>query len=1102
MASTATKLLKEIEALSVPARRRAVATCALRLRGTGELTGLLAELTERGHYEQVLAIHLAVVAGEREFLLRRLDSESPELAARAVNALVRSEVELEALIDRLPRMSHRTRRAMYRALARAKGSYVADPLLPEIRRLYGDGEAARILPYCSDLTVAKYLPELAYAVPDWPALGRRHIGIVLDYAEELATAATESEWQELWSRVGACARTAAEHQPGRLLALAARAIRHTTVHQLQPIGGRLARHDLDAVVALVLHPSGHGAGLFGKALWLALRELPDERLIALCAVYPHYHRASFLRALAPSRRTAVVRAVFARPGVDPAAFDSTLLDLLPRQERAELARELLGRPGGSEVQAVRDRLTARLPWDEAQPVLAEAIRRPTADERAYAYPLLITSAFGTRDPAVLGALLELLRRLRNEQDPVRAQALQALAAVPPTLLRIEHLPALEQLCGDALQARDRSYGTTATVGALARLLLVRAVGPAGDQAFADTALRSMELLAAHTVRLPLSGLHENLPRGAEQRLFEALRRRLDNDTARDDWVLTLDLASGLDKRAWNVADLQRLVLRACEASDDAVVRRAVDLTLRNPATRDDRLTALLKRDRSLITLPPVQRLIGARRTDLLESLLGAATPGRFLSSKVRFVPTFSGGFGAWTAHQVEQYARLLSAHADHRKSSMWEKAWAVRRLGRLPDSFERLAGYVEHPELTVSEAALTALGRSAQPERALPLLAGHVDSDRARVAVSSISTCAKGIAPDRLAVAAAPLLNSRKITANKEGARLLAELHAPEAMAALQEIWQRPGQHRDVRRAVVFACRFLLDRAVAWEVLTEAATDPGVAGEILNFAPRLLPIEQRRRMASLILEMARSTDTQLASLAIAALPQWSRWSPPETTDELVRRVCDLSELGVWRASGQTLVSLATVTDDPSALLTAVRQLLAASDFTLPGRDLPARQRLSALVSQLSGAAQWSAAGRNAAVAVAAELGAEPLWRQSGIDLYLAGIRWDEPESTIESLRRAGALADGVLVCHPARQLERALLPGTLRTTAAATMLDIAQALADSSDLATAYSAVSLISMCGKHFGWSPTWTELLLRMRAHNKIDIRAAASAEFMVAE
>ncbi|MEV0246033.1 hypothetical protein AB0H76_05525 [Nocardia sp. NPDC050712] len=1103
MAASATKLLKEIEPLPVSARRHAMAATALRLRGTPELTGLLADLSERGHYEQVLALHLAAVADEREFLLSRLDAESPELAARAMNALIRSEIELETLVDRLPRMSFRTRRALYRALRRAKGAYVADPLLPEIRRRYGDGEAARMLPYCSESTVAEYLPELAYCLPDWTALGRRHLGVVLAHAEELAAQDGESEWRDLWPRVGACARTAAEHHPDRLLALAAQAIRYCPIQQLQPVGGQLARHDPDAVRALVLHPSGRGASLTGSALWQALRELPDEHLISLCSVYPPYAQTGFVQALPPARRAAVVRAVFARPGLAPAQFDAQILDLLPWRARAELARELLGRPGADAIRWIREALTARLPWDEAEPVLAAAIRRPTADERTAAYPLLITAAFGARDPQVLTALLVTLRRLRNEQEPVRAQAFHTLGTVPPTLLRAEHLPTLEQLCADALQARDRSRPTIFGVATLARVLLVRAVTPtATENSFLETAQRLLELLAAHATEVPLGGIHRNLPRGAEQRLFEALRRRLDNDAARDEWDLALALASGLDKRAWNVPDLERLVLRAAGAGNDTTVRHAVDLALRNPATRDQHLMTLLKRDRSVITLPAVQRVIGSRRTDLLESLLGAATPGRFLSAKVRFVPTFSSGFGSWTAHQVERYAHLLSAHADHQKSSVWEKRWAVRQLGRLPDTFDRLVNYVEHPELSVSEAALTALGRSEQPERALVVLAAHVGSDRARVAVSSIATCAKGIAPDRLAAATAALLNSPKITANKEGLRLLAELHAPEAMATIQEVWQRPNQHRDVRRAAVFACRFLLDQSPAWQLLAEAATDPAVAGEITDLAPRLFPVEQRRRLAALILVAARSTDTPLASQAISALPTWSRWSPPETGAELARRVCELDELGLWHTAVPALVLFVTATGDPAPLHTAVGLLLAADGTELPGRDLPARQRLATLISRLTMQARVSPAARNAAGAIAATLGAEPLWREAAITLHMAGIHWNEPESAIAAIRRAGNLADGLLVDRPARHVDRALSSANMRAHTPATLHTVALALIESSDLATVYAALTLTGMCGKHFGWSPDWVELLHRMRAHNKIDIRAAASAEFTIAE
>ncbi|MEV0292888.1 hypothetical protein [Nocardia sp. NPDC050710] len=1100
MASAATQLLKEIEPLSAPDRRRAIATCALRLAGTPALGNLLAELSEADRYERIVAVQVAAVAGETDYLLGQLDSGAPEFAARAVVALIRSGIDPEGLIPRLPRMSHRTRRTMYRALGRGKRVRPADPLLPEIRQRFGDGEAARILPYCSAPVVAEYLPELAYAVPDRAALGRRHIETVLDYLEESATEAGEFEWPELWSWAGACAVPAAEHHPGRLLALAADAIRYISVHRLAPIAGRLARLDPGAVVDLILHPTGNGTGLAGQTLWTALRDLPDAQLIAVCTVYPDFQRRRFLRALPLPRRAAVVRAVFLRPGVGPAAVDATVLDLLPRHDRTTVARELLSRPGGSEIPEVRERLTARLPWDEAEPLLTTSIGLPSAPERSRAYPLLVAAAVGTRDPEIVGTLLTILRRLRNEQDPVRGVALQAVLAIPPTLLRTEHLPALEQVGTDALQARDRSYATTAAVGELARLLLVHGAR-AEEPAFSEAALRLMESLAAHATRPSLWNLHRNLPRGVEQRLFTALRRRLDNDASRDQWDLTLDLAEGLRRRAWTIPVLQRLLLRAIGAGNDSVVRRAVELALDNPATRDQHLSMALKRDRSLIALPRVQRLIATRRTDLLDSMLQSATSGRFIAPKVRFVPDFPAGFDGWTPRQVELYARLLVSLAESTKAALWERTWAVRRLGSLPGSFERLVGYTKHAELTVAEAALTALGRSELPEAACAVLTRHVDSDGARVAVSSIALCAKSIAPDRLATAVAPLLDSRKITSGKEGLRLLAELRAPEAMATLQDGWRRPEQHRDIRRAAVAACRGLLDRDAAWQLLADAAGDPEVAGEVVRYQPTLLPVVQRRRMASLIRDMAGSSDILLASQAISALPRWSRWSPPDTGALLVRRLCDLDELGLWRPLVHAVVSGVEATSDAEALLHAVDRLLATADLTRADRDLPARQRMDVLVSALGASAERSEATRTAALAVADRLATEPLWHRQAIDLYLSRIRWADGESTARSLRRACALATGALICHPTQHL-KTTLPRVLRTAEAPTMLAIACDLADSNEVATTLAAVTVTAMCGEHFGWSPAWRALLDRLRAHDTIDIRAAASAIFTVAE
>ncbi|PXX63953.1 hypothetical protein DFR70_105135 [Nocardia tenerifensis] len=1097
MAAPATKLVKDIEPLSAPQRRRALATVALRLAGTPDLRALLADLAGRGRYERILAMHLAAIAADREHLVSQLDSPEQEFVSRAVVALVRTGVEPAALVERLPRMAQRTRRVLYRAIGRrTRDAALADALLPEVRRLFGEAEAAGILPYCSPSLVAEHLPEFAYTVPNWQTLSRRHSETVLAYLTARADEAGEPDWPELWPRIAAGASAFALREPDRLLALATQAVRFVQLNGLETVAGALARHDPDAVVDLILHPSGRGNCLAGRAVFVALRELPDDRLTAVCAAYPGYHRRRFLHALPPSRRTELVRQVFIRPGVEAAQVDLDALDSLPMPDRTALARELLSRRGGSDDRSARERLIARLSWEEAESVLRESIRRPTADERAEAYPLLVTAAVGSRDPAVLGALLDSLRRLRNEQDPVRRNALQAINRIPPSLLRTEHLPALESLGTDALQARDRSPTTTGAVGALARTLLVHGAR-VDDAACAESALRLIENLAAQSGSVPLWDVDRDLPRGAEHRLFAALRRRLDADAARDEWGLTLALATGLNKRAWRVPPLQQLLIRACGARNDAVIRAAADLALANPATRDEHLSTLLNRDRSLISLPRVQRLIATRRTDLLDTVLNGATPGRFIAPKVRLVPDFSAGFDGWTPRQIELYARALTAMVRAKESSPWEKTWAIHRLGRLPGSFARLVGYTDHPELRVAEAALTALGRSADAEAAIGVLARHVDTDRARVAVSGMASRARSIAPDRLAGALTPLLDSPKITSLKEGVRLLAALRVPEAMATIQAIWDRPSQHRDVRRAVVFACRWLLDHDEAWKILAEAVTDPAVADEVLSLAPALLPIPQRHRMAALVREMAGGADVQLATEAMRVLAAWQRWAPADTGDMLVRRLADLGEAGLWRQVARVLVGSGFRAEVPSA----VDRLLAAEDVVIPGRDLPARQRLSTLLGHLCAAAGQSDEARATAVVVAERLAGETQWRRFAIDLLLTQIRWADPGSSVRAIQQACGLARGALVVYPAEQL-RTQLARTGQMVEAAAMTTVARELSTDVDSATALAALALIAQCGNHCGWTATWVELLARMRTHGQSNVRVAAHEIFTVAE
>ncbi|KAF0846931.1 hypothetical protein [Nocardia caishijiensis] len=1098
MKGTGRVLLDDVVRMSVPQRMRTLAFEARRLTGSAELSRLLGEIAAQGRAGQRTAISLAVVGGERDFLLAQLDSTDQELAGRALTGLIRLEVDPTVVVDRLPGASQRTRKSIYRVLGRGGRWEIADALVPALRLLYGDAEAARVLPSCSASVVTEWLPTLAYAVTNWTTLADRHIGPVFDFIETRSRGANRAEWAELWAWATASPVTAAHEGPHRLLALATAAVEFTPVTRLNPVAGKLTRHDPRAMYRLILHPSGNGRALAGPSLWRAMRVLPDENLRQ---VYLGVRsKRDFLRALPPSRRAAVAGADLARPGVAPASVDLALLDLIPGPARARIARELLSRPTGTDIPAVNDRLTARLTWAEAKPALIEAIRRPTADERAIAYPLLVTAAVGSRDPSVITELLALTTRLRNEQDPVRTTALRAIADIPMSLLTTDHIPGLEQLATDALQARDRSWNTSNAVGTLARTLLLRG-SIAAEPAFTATALRIMGGLADLSVDPNLSGLHRNLPRGAEQQILTTLLPHLMSEAQRERFDLCLSLADGLDHRAFDLPDLQRLILRACFATSDSTVRRAVRLALAAPATRDAHLDELFARDRSLITLPLVQSLIGDRRTDLLDALLNTRTSGRFLSGKVVFVPMFVTGFHRWSAHHVDRYARLLYDYARGRTTTAYERASAIRQLGRLPGSVARLTWFVDNGDLIDVEAALTALGASDDPEAAIGVLARYVGDDRARVAVSGIATCARGIAPNRVSSTVMPLLDSPKITARKEAIRLLAELRAPDALPIIVGLATRADAHRDVRRAAVFATRFLLDDERTWALLADATADAEVAGAVLDIRPALLPVPQRQRFAASVRDLAAVDDPRVAAAALSALCSWQRWWAPGTRETIVDRLTDLATVGTWTAAMRALLTAARTEDDATAVVETVRRLRGA-EFTAADRDIPAHQRLSAVLDGFGAVVRGHPTSpRVLSAPVVAALADDPIWHGKVIELIMTTIRWTDPTGVVAALEGAATYATGTLVTRPAYHLAQ-LITAELGTTPETTFHAVGTELARSTAPAIALAALTVIDRCGNKFGWSEKWAAGLTGLRTHPDPDVRRAAHAVFTAPE
>lgn len=234
-----------------------------------------------------------------------------------------------------------------------------------------------------------------------------------------------------------------------------------------------ARSDRDRVLTVLADPRFRGTVPAGRTLWHSLRTADEAALISLARRLPTHQVWLFLRQIAPARRPAIYHGV--TRGRDPmtAGLPVIVLDLLPLADRAAEAGRCLQIPQLTDDQ----------------------------DRR-----------------------LEMSARLRNELDPVRQVALSALSTVPGRLLSPEAVRSLQTLLSDAVMARDASNGTRSAVGDLAVLVLRE--GLTRGIAWVRIAVGAFEALLGSWPSPNLGRLEQNLPRGAEQLLWQAFRDRI------------------------------------------------------------------------------------------------------------------------------------------------------------------------------------------------------------------------------------------------------------------------------------------------------------------------------------------------------------------------------------------------------------------------------------------------------------------------------------------------------------------------------------------------------------------------------------------------
>ncbi|MEH0449282.1 hypothetical protein QA811_38085 [Streptomyces sp. B21-102] len=1124
MPNTAEQLLSALEPLPFPARLTLTARTARGLADDGTLAPLVSELDGRGPYERRLAALAALVGRDATFLAERLADPDPIVAGyarRGVRDLPVPDEAVEAAYADAPAV---LRSRLARMIARGDRRALAERLVTRMREQWGDAEAARLLPACSAPFVARELPGLAHAVADWTRLACRHPDPVLDHAERtLAVRAGGEPRDEWWRRHATMVAALAPLRPERVLTLLERQGPGSLPPALNRGLGPLVTADADRVIRWItsadrrqqryepMPPPGVLHRLVRAASPSSLAALGRHWLVR------GDHFTALVKAIAPGRRAALVDAVADRAtGRDPAL---SVLRLLPRERRWAEVRRAAAAFDGTDYWFEDLDILANGPIDEARPALLAGIGRSDADDRAAAWPMFVACAArdGGRE-AVTELLTTAARRLRNDRDPVRAEALGALAETHPGLFHSDDVPLLDAIATGALEARDTSAETLTALRTLAVRVLVEHVQAAATD-LRDWALGTLERITGRVGVPDFGPLHRVLRRGQEHEVFEALRPWLDAGAGRADHRLLLGLATALGPRARRMPEVQERLATALERGDDATFRAAARLWLAAPTTRDERVARIVALEPSSVALPSVRRALSRRRTDLLDVLLDAAPPyGRFLVNGARRPLPDLGDSDRWLPRQQRAAVGLVQAAVADASLPLDERAALIRAAAPVPEFGRALAlAHKDDPEVVVAEAALGALPWTDRPHAVLPALLEQAGGDRARVAVYAASRAARFTAPSELALALDALLTGErpvKVTSRKEAVRLAARFLPPRrAVSLLTNAFHAPDRHPDVRAAVVRALPPLLDEPEAWRLLDDVARgDSHPVHEALVFVTPWELAETHRRAYAAVIVAVYDAALGLTEgfggdyFLLRAMEVWCRASS-ELAVRISRTVCDLGERAHWQTAGSVLRDLAVSglphpvggTAPGSIYHGAVAELLAAMRTAQggcqaqEGRDLPALQRLRTLT-------YLGHVGRVHAELLeplAEQLAPEPLLVTERAYLLVGLVdQAAEPDVLRERLQSLADALEGAGVTVAAHVSEQLWTSSASRALAwrADTLLATADRFARDGGTTTGLLAVGLARGTGRELGWPGPWRSLLRRLRTHTSGDVRHEA--------
>lgn len=990
------QLLAELETAphSTRMQRMVELGSTARSQPTGDAARIIDEWERGGFGERMLALQTCYGSGNGALVLRMLADPSRRLRGMALRlvALVCSDEEVLAALGSamLP-----MRQCLLQRLHQRKRGGPIDTFVNVLAER-NDAQIAQLLPYASPPVVQRLLPRMLQraGAADWRRLARFHPDIAGTALQTDAAAVGQFDLR-LVAQAQAVVPQLARRDADAALALVNVLRRYIPLRQLA-LDHLLAVRPREVTTLLLASDDRVPMRLDGS-----VHRLDDAQVQALLtrqigglSVSPRWFRR-----LPPAQRAALY-ATFALGWRNAdGVIDAALVALLPRALREAEGRRHLTLPVLATRPAQRLPYAAFVPWDEAVTVLAPFIRNPDAQLRASAGQALVGVARYDRNH--LGDVLAWVRVRRHEQDPVRLALLGALAALPPSRWRADHLDDLGQIIHDALDAADLSYATARAAEMLVVALLP--FHPAWSAAWLATLAQARGMINVGSIEQRVTDEHM-------RRLVPALLPVLQAWATREREGQLVATAQSFGRRLPLFPQLLALLERiAADTRNAWTAERALQLVGEHAPDQMARLVPMLLRaDRSTITLSTVHVYLHRRRQDLLTPFLGqAAYRGRFSTGKTRFVLPFEDGFQRWTATQQRVFAGTLTqlTHDEQRDSPALLRA--INQLAALPSidptRLTQLAD-VRNPRLVTRDAALRALGR-LDAGQGVPILLDAMGDDRARVAIYVLRRAMLALPPAR-ALALLETLPLTKVTVAKEVVRLLGDLHTDEAYAALLR-FDEQDLHRDVRVALLRALWEHVERPATWSIFERTATapDPALAAGVIRIpADRMSPTAQGR-LAALLSTLLQHPE---ARLRVDVLGRCATLPLRDDAGVLLPRFLEALQ--------------SSLPDEVSAAARAVFATYTGREVALVGKAiaavLPNRRALHTVVEALQGTVVWQRERLLPTVRVVLDaLQSDPLTVSLRVTLATAALPSNELATMLIGVATTGALhAEALMIC--------------------------------------------------------------------------------------